>query len=92
MMIYLHGNNIFNLSNVDKLSALTKLKTLTLHGNPVEGTPGYRCYVISAVPQLKTFDFSGVTKEERTTAATWTRMNARKPRSKRKSLPGTTTQ
>ncbi len=82
MMIYLHGNNIYLLSNVDKLSSLRKLKTLTLHGNPVEGSPGYRLYVVSMVPQLQTFDFSGVTKEERVTAETWMRVNAKKPKAK----------
>ena len=84
MMIYLHGNNIYTISNVDKLSSLRKLKSLTLHGNPVEVSPGYRCYVLSTIPQLQTFDFSGVTKEERATAATWLRMNAKRPKAKRK--------
>ena len=71
MMLYLHGNNIFKLAEVDKLAGLDKLKTLTLHGNPIETTPGYRSHVICRLPQLQTFDFSGVTKGERQTAMVW---------------------
>lgn len=85
MMLYFHGNNIYTISNVDKLASLKKLKSLTLHGNPVEVTPGYRHYVVSVLPQLHTFDFSGITKVERTTAETWMRMNAiKKPSNKKK--------
>ena len=70
-MLYLHGNNIFTIAQVDKLSSLKKLKSLTLHGNPVEVTPGYRPYVIYAIPQLQTFDFSGITGIDRVTAERW---------------------
>ena len=71
MMLYLHGNNIFKLSEVDKLADLPKLKTLSLHGNPIETSTGYRNHVICRLPQLQTFDFSGVTKGERQTALVW---------------------
>uniref|UniRef100_A0A8C6XN77 Uncharacterized protein n=1 Tax=Naja naja TaxID=35670 RepID=A0A8C6XN77_NAJNA len=32
-------------------------------------------YILSTLPQLKNFDFSGVTKLDRSTAAVWRRMN-----------------
>ena len=35
-MLYLHGNNIGRLVEVDKLSGLANLRLLTLHGNPIE--------------------------------------------------------
>ncbi|XP_058041281.1 leucine-rich repeat-containing protein 51 isoform X5 [Ahaetulla prasina] len=71
----LHGNSIQHLSEVDKLAVLPHLRNLTLHGNPIEEEKGYRSYVLSTLPQLKSFDFSGVTKLDRSTAAVWRRMN-----------------
>ena len=78
MMIYLHGNNIFNIQQVEILVALRKLKSLTLHGNPVEASPGYRFYILSTLPQLQTFDFSGVTKGERESAESWKKLSGKK--------------
>ncbi|KAG8137153.1 hypothetical protein E2320_005680 [Naja naja] len=71
----LHGNSIQQLSEVDKLAVLPHLRNLTLHGNPIEEEKGYRSYILSTLPQLKNFDFSGVTKLDRSTAAVWRRMN-----------------
>ena len=83
-MLYLHGNNIFNISETNKLAALRKLKSLTLHGNPIEVSVGYRQHVISTIPQLQTFDFSGITKNDRTIAETWQQRNTTsKPRTKK---------
>ncbi|XP_006003641.1 leucine rich repeat containing 51 [Latimeria chalumnae] len=67
-VLYLHGNSISSLSEVDKLACLPYLKTLTLHGNPIETEKGYRNYVVVTLPQVKKFDFSGVTKQDRATA------------------------
>ncbi|XP_042314062.1 leucine-rich repeat-containing protein 51 isoform X2 [Sceloporus undulatus] len=79
----LHGNSIQHLSEVDKLAVLPHLRSLTLHGNPIEEEKGYRSYVISTLPNLKSFDFSGVTKLDRSTANVWRRMNI-KPKVVRK--------
>ncbi|XP_044274548.1 leucine-rich repeat-containing protein 51 isoform X2 [Varanus komodoensis] len=38
----LHGNSIQQLSEVDKLAVLPHLRSLTLHGNPIEEEKGYR--------------------------------------------------
>ena len=75
-MLYLHGNNIGRIAEVDKLSTLDRLKSLTLHGNHIESNAGYRQYIICRLPQLQTFDFSGVTKSDRATAQTWRTMIA----------------
>lgn len=83
MMLYLHGNNIYAIQEVDKLSSLGQLKSLTLHGNPVEVSPGYRYYVVSSLLHLQTFDFSGITKEERTSADCWNKLSGKK-RTKKK--------
>ncbi|XP_026171873.1 leucine-rich repeat-containing protein 51-like [Mastacembelus armatus] len=72
-VLYFHGNSIWNLSDVDKLGALPLLHTITLHGNAIEKDKGYRYHVISALPQLKSMDFSAVTNEERVLAKVWQR-------------------
>ena len=74
-MLYLHGNSIDKISEIEKLSNLPHLRTLTLHGNPIEeDVSGYRQLVISKLPQLKKFDFSAVTKQDRASAQTWDQM------------------
>ncbi|KAM6159055.1 leucine-rich repeat-containing protein 51 [Rhynchocyon petersi] len=74
-VLYLHGNSIHRLGEVDKLAILPRLRSLTLHGNPIEEEKGYRQYVLCTLPRVTTFDFSGVTKGDRTTAEVWKRMN-----------------
>ncbi|XP_045433746.1 leucine-rich repeat-containing protein 51 isoform X2 [Pipistrellus kuhlii] len=60
-VLYLHGNSIQRLGEVNKLAILPRLRSLTLHGNPMEEEKGYR----------------GVTKADRTSAEVWKRMNIR---------------
>ncbi|KAM6946390.1 leucine-rich repeat-containing protein 51 [Aplochiton taeniatus] len=72
-VLYLHGNGISKLSDVDKLGALSYLHTLTLHGNPVENELVYRRYIIAILPHLKTMDFSAVTRQERIMSQIWYR-------------------
>lgn len=72
------------MSQADKLSQLSKLRSLTLHGNPIEINSGYRFYMISKMPQLQTFDFSGITKADRASCETWKTMIAPKPKRQRK--------
>ena len=59
--LYLHANAIKHLSELDKLSKLEHLKSLTLHGNPIESdnqTPAskerYRNKIISMLPRMAT--------------------------------------
>ncbi|KAL6095017.1 lrrc51 [Pungitius sinensis] len=67
-VLYLHGNGIWELSEVDKLRELQYLHTITLHGNTIESHKHYRKHVIFTLPHLKTMDFSGVTHGERVLA------------------------
>lgn len=87
-VLYLHGNSIQRLGEVNKLAVLPRLRSLTLHGNAVEEEKGYRQYVLCTLPHLTTFDFSGVTKADRTTAQVWKSMNmkSKKVRLKRNAL------
>ncbi|KAM9469000.1 leucine-rich repeat-containing protein 51 [Clarias gariepinus] len=72
-VLYLHGNNVCNFSEVDKLGTLPLLHTITLHGNRFKNEQGYRHYVIATLPHLKMMDFSAVTKQERVMASIWNR-------------------
>ncbi|KAF6104367.1 hypothetical protein HJG60_011318 [Phyllostomus discolor] len=40
-VLYLHGNSIQRLGEVNKLAILPRLRSLTLHGNPIEEEKGY---------------------------------------------------
>ncbi|KAI2561593.1 hypothetical protein G5576_006151 [Homo sapiens] len=40
-VLYLHGNSIQRLGEVNKLAVLPRLRSLTLHGNPMEEEKGY---------------------------------------------------
>ncbi|XP_066555307.1 leucine-rich repeat-containing protein 51 [Amia ocellicauda] len=82
-VLYLHGNSISKLSEMDKLGALPHLHSVTLHGNPLENEKGYRSYVISTLPHLKSLDFSSVTRQERDTAQIWRRGFNRQKHSKK---------
>ncbi|XP_073404564.1 leucine-rich repeat-containing protein 51 isoform X2 [Dendrobates tinctorius] len=82
-VLNLHGNSISDLSEVDKLAALPDLRSLSLHGNPIETEKSYRSYILSLLPNLKTLDFSAVTKQDRVTADVWRRMTPKATRVKR---------
>eukprot|EP00933_Yihiella_yeosuensis_P007343 TRINITY_DN112324_c0_g1_i1.p1 TRINITY_DN112324_c0_g1~~TRINITY_DN112324_c0_g1_i1.p1 ORF type:complete len:247 (+),score=61.73 TRINITY_DN112324_c0_g1_i1:88-828(+) len=69
--LYLHGNCIRTLGATDRLRKLPKLISLTLNGNPIESSKIYRCYVIGALPTLKSLDHSTITEDEHISAATW---------------------
>lgn len=83
-ILYLHGNNITNLKEVDHLTSLTNLSKLMLHGNEIDKTKGYRMYVLSKMPWVKNFDCSAVTKCEARTAQDWSKMN--NPNKKKKKI------
>ncbi|KAM4526310.1 leucine-rich repeat-containing protein 51-like [Fundulus diaphanus] len=70
-VLYLHGNDIWNLNEVNKLGGLSHLHTITLHGNAIENLKGYRSHVILALPHVKRMDFSAVTREEKVLANIW---------------------
>ncbi|XP_076446516.1 leucine-rich repeat-containing protein 51-like isoform X2 [Babylonia areolata] len=84
-ILYLHGNKIKDLKEVDKLASLPKLRKLTLHGNPMEEQPNFKMYVTSTLPQLTNVSFSAVTKCEANASVSWKRMfNPDKTKKKKK--------
>lgn len=89
-MLYFHANNVSKLSEVDKLVSLANLRSLAVYGNPIENSDGYKQYVISKIPQLKTLDFATIIKSERVTADVWKKMIApKKTKSTKKATDGT---
>ncbi|XP_014859406.1 PREDICTED: leucine-rich repeat-containing protein 51-like [Poecilia mexicana] len=82
-VLYLHGNDIWSLSEVNKLGELNYLHTITLHGNLIENIKGYRSHVISILPHLKRMDFSAVTRQEKVLASIWS-TNIKPPRTRPK--------
>lgn len=64
-MIYLHGNKISSLTDLSRLKLLPNLYSLTLHGNPLENSPGYRSSILTMLPYLRSLDFAKVTDRER---------------------------
>lgn len=73
--LYLHGNYIYNLEEVKKLSNLENLIGLTLHGNPIEQIPGYRLFVLgimySKFGALKKLDSVVITRKEEEGCFVW---------------------
>lgn len=64
-ILYLHGNVIYNLEVVTQLQPLQELRSLTLHGNPMDSLPQYRTTVLHLLPQLTSLDFVRVVRSER---------------------------
>lgn len=64
-ILYLHGNEISDIRSLIKLRSLCYLRSLTLHGNPVEQMKDYRRYVIAILPQISNLDFSPIIYTER---------------------------
>jgi hypothetical protein len=67
-ILYMHGNQINDIKEVLKLKSLLKLRTLTLHGNPISRLTKYRCLVLFYLPQIKSLDFSLITRHEKSVA------------------------
>mmetsp|Transcript_17985 Transcript_17985/g.32843 ORF Transcript_17985/g.32843 Transcript_17985/m.32843 type:complete len:272 (-) Transcript_17985:132-947(-) len=77
-VLYLHGNEISSLSEVDKLRRLKGLKKLTLHGNPITEQKQYKFYVCTRVPTIQNLDFSAVTKLEQQAINSWIQAHTKK--------------
>ncbi|VWU49819.1 leucine-rich repeat protein [Hepatocystis sp. ex Piliocolobus tephrosceles] len=66
-VLYLHSNRIKNISEIEKLQQLSKLKKLTADNNPITDVYNkfYRLFVIHYLPQIKSLDFHEISKIER---------------------------
>lgn len=79
-VLYLHANNITKLRQIDALKKLPNLKSLTLHGNPIAETEGYRHYIVATLPNLCKLDFCAITKQDRALANSWLKMHPKRKR------------
>ncbi len=70
-VLYLHGNAIGDIKEVAKLAKFKHLRSLTLHGNPMDEVKNYRYHVLALIPSLKSLDFAAVTKKDADTALTF---------------------
>lgn len=88
--LYLHGNGINAINEVKKLSGLTKLSKLTIHGNPIyepkqnHNLRNPRSGIIYHLrdTQLRSLDFVTITNADRSNALRWAQQN--KPKKKRR--------
>jgi hypothetical protein len=71
VILYMHGNEIAKLKEINKLGTLKSLKKLTLHANPIEEVRNYRMHVCTVMPRLTMLDFIDMTKLDRDRAQTW---------------------
>lgn len=67
--LILTGNNIQELGDLDVLSSVTTLTTLSLLLNPVASKKHYRAYVIHKLPHLRLLDFQKIKLREREVSA-----------------------
>jgi len=66
--VILTGNNIQELCDLDPLTHLPKLETLSLLMNPIANLPNYREYVVFKFPNLRLLDFRKIKRKERAQA------------------------
>ncbi|GAX75364.1 hypothetical protein CEUSTIGMA_g2808.t1 [Chlamydomonas eustigma] len=72
-VLYLHGNQIRHMTEIQKLAKLEHLTKLTLHGNPITEQKNYKLYVAAHLPKLRSLDFSTITKIDREKTEVWFR-------------------
>ncbi len=57
-----------------RLLSKLSIKTLTIHGNPIETIPNFRLYIIALLPNLKRLDSVLISKKERDNSNVWINM------------------
>ena len=67
--LYLRGNRVCALEELQHLAGLQQLRLLWLTRNPIAELPGYRAAVLRALPQLEKLDDMVVTEQEVAEAA-----------------------
>lgn len=59
------------MKEIVKLESIPLLRSLTIHGNPIENIPNFRLYIIALLSNLKKIDTVLVSKKERDNANVW---------------------
>ena len=73
-VLNIHGNGLATVAELRKLTQLP-LKSLTIHGNPVEEKKDVKNFLISHLPYLEKLNFCPVTPQDRDNAMTWKSIN-----------------
>lgn len=63
--LYLHVNFISSFKEFENLQGAKLLRTFTVHGNPIENFPEFRCLLTAILPQLQKLDSALLTKREK---------------------------
>ena len=63
--LYLHANKISKMSDIRRLNGLTKLRSITMYGNPVEDNKHYHNMMLFVHPNIIQIDFCTVTQRQR---------------------------
>lgn len=63
--LVLTGNQVEDLGDLEPLTSLEKLTTLSLLHNPITAKQHFRLYVVYKLPQLKLLDFRKIKQKER---------------------------
>ena len=63
-ILYVHGNNIQEISKVTALHKCPSLTSLTLYGNPIDHIKGYRFFIIEMCPLLEKLDSAVISEKE----------------------------
>jgi len=82
--LILTNNRIVNLSDLDPLSDLSTLRTLSIIDNVVSKKTNYRLYVINKLPDLRILDFKKIKRKERVEAEKLFGPPARKAKGKKR--------
>jgi hypothetical protein len=78
--LYLQGNKIAKLSDIDVLAAAPALSKITVQDNPCQQRKDYRLRVAAALPKLRSLDVIAVTKEDRARADAYAHVRAERLR------------
>ncbi|XP_047122730.1 U2 small nuclear ribonucleoprotein A' isoform X1 [Hydra vulgaris] len=66
--LVLTNNNLAELADIDPLSTVSSLTSISLLRNPITNKPNYRSYIIYKLPQVRIIDFQRVRMKEREAA------------------------
>ena len=78
--LYLQGNKIAKLSDIDVLAKAPALSKITVQDNPCQQRKDYRLRVAAALPKLRSLDVIAVTKEDRARADAYAHVRAERLR------------
>ena len=71
----LQGNDIRDYNDIAQLQGIATLRSVELHGNPIDQLRHYRRLAVAALPQVRRVDSVSVSPRERDECTRWLQMN-----------------